>query len=291
MARATTFLLLAALLGAAHATSLHPDTRTKRRRAKLERKVRDLFCSREDPCYRRGSLMQADPRQNETHAVCFDGAGASRPAKLTMVTLAANLPGDYNTLLRHNRIKEADKFGYEYCEYTHALEDKRDIAWSKVVAIRVLLEHGRKQVAWMDADALIVNPTPFEEITGPHFSPSAGARKDLVLTDDFTQDSPINSGVLVTRSTPWSVYFWKSIWEDFPEAISHSWWEQEAIILFRARRSEDFSKHVAIVPHRLMNSHAGDDAGPNSFVVHAAGGHQNGKYENLARDFGYLRDA
>lgn len=190
-----------------------------------------------------------------------------------MLSLVVGLNVDFVTALRANRALEADVYGYEYCEYSHKLEDSRDVAWSKVLAIQELLRQGRQNIVWMDADAYFVALKPFADITGPYF----GEGRDMVFTDDL-EGRPINSGVVVMRNTEWTVSFWQHIWTDFPEAVHHVFWEQRAIVLYRQRKPVDFAAHTAIVPHRLMNN-VGSYSG--EFIAHVAGGHVNNKYERI----------
>merc|ERR1712216_46208 len=79
-------------------------------------------------------------------------------------------------------------------------------------------------------------------------------RKDLVFTNDYqeplhkdaTPASMINSGVFLTRGTPWAQKFWAEVWESFPfpEGMiipgvgGNS--EQTGIELYRLRHPEEF---------------------------------------------------
>jgi hypothetical protein len=214
------------------------------------------------------------------HATCYGNSSAG----VTMVSLVAGLPEDYVSELLRNRLELAQFGSYEYCQYSMVLEQSRDAAWSKVLAISALLAKGRKTVVWIDADAVMIHPKRFEDVLH-----ETEHEKELTFTNDYDEDghragpsSSINTGVCMTRNSPWAKQFWKSIFNDFPEAINDPWWDQRAVLLYRDRRSSAFDAHANIVGWRLMNTWAKEDDG-NSFIIHKAGGHAMGKYIDLLR--------
>merc|ERR1711933_537789 len=102
-----------------------------------------------------------------------------------------------------------------------------------------------------------------------------------LFTNDFREEynaeasekSPINTGVFIVRNHPWSVRFWKSVWEDFPNAINAKTCEQKAVEMFRAAKPEEFANNTVIIPHRHMNTWIREwDKGKstNDFIVHYA---------------------
>ena len=238
------------------ADSLRTESEQSLRMAAVEELVLRLFRSESDV--------------SGEYSTCF--TRASKPT-LTIVSLVAGLPADYVAALRENRALEGDAYGYEYCEYNHSLEDSRDVAWSKVVAIRELLKQNKSTLVWMDGDAFFTTRKPFEEFTKPYFD----AGKEMVFTDDLPGGSKVNSGVVAMRNTEWTKSFWKHIWEDYPEALQDSLWEQKAIDLHMERHKEVLP-HIQIIEHKKMNS-VGRDWGP--FIAHKAGGHVSDKYQKL----------
>lgn len=231
--------------------------------------------------------LVGDLFDNDIDQVCHGSGHSSAGSsanRLTLLTLAVGLSTAYMDILRADRKRLADTFGYESCIVTHSLTDERAIVWSKLIAVRKLLEHGRSKVAWIDADALIANPERFENIADPYF----GAGKQIVFTNDFDEGdaeasprSSINLGVFVTLNTEWTREFWRSIYDEFPEALGHHFQEQQAVMLYRNKYPENFESHAQIVRNRLMNSLL-SRVHPTDFVVHAAGGKANrGKYEQL----------
>jgi hypothetical protein len=211
-------------------------------------------------------------RLQEVNAT-FDCSSNQPHPNLTIVTVSAGLPDDFVQLLRKNRLMEANEYGYEYCQFSHPLDTSRDLAWSKVKAIQELLSHGRKRIVWMDADAFFTNKKSFDGITGSYLH-----KKDIVFTDDKIDSSPVNTGVMDMRNTPWTVAFWQSVYDKFPEAIDHHFWDQQGVILYRQRFRSDFDEHCEIIDHALMNS-VGEKEAP--FIAHRAGGHYWSKYHEL----------
>merc|ERR1740121_684052 len=86
---------------------------------------------------------------------------------------------------------------------------------------------------------------------------------------------------MIIRNTEWSARFWKSVWEDFPEAINDRFWEQRAILLYRERKRRKFVNNAHIIPHRIMNTWKNEEK-LGDFIIHAAGGHGGrAKYDEL----------
>jgi len=203
----------------------------------------------------------------------------SRKPMATILSLVAGVSTEYKNVLRQNRALEANKFGYEYCEFSHTFDETRAPAWSKILAMEELMRRGRETLIWMDADAYFVTLKSFEDITQVHFDQG----KDIVFTDD-TGGRPVNSGVFVTRNSPWSKAFWKSVY-DVPNprrrVKTARWHDQAGIYKYRNDKRDDFDRHVAIIPRHIMNSLNGDAP---DFIVHQAGSrgsHDVGKYDAL----------
>jgi len=201
-------------------------------------------------------------------AKCF---GSKQPA-MVIISLVADFKPEYVRALRHNRVSVALAQNYKYCEYSHTLDTGRDIAWSKIIAVRHLLKSQSLPVIWMDADAIFTANKRFESITDKPLQ-----TKDIVFTDDLK--GRINTGVFVTKTTTWTQKFWTSVYNDFPEALHHPWWDQQAVLLYQQRNPSDFAQHTKIVPHRRMNA---VDSYTGDFIAHPAGGHARmDKYDVL----------
>lgn len=245
---------------------MNSQAQLRQHQATLARKVSKLFAGID-------SGLSAHELHEGEYAACF---GQHRTnAKLTIISLVSGLPADFVKALRGNRLKEADKYGYEYCEYRTSLDKSRDVAWSKVLAIQDLFEKNRSVVAWMDADAYFVSLKPFERIVQEHLD----AGKDAVFTDDINHGE-LNTGVMVLKNSPWTKKFLHAIYNDYPDAIKDPFWEQRAALDFLRDRPVEFRTHATIVPHHLMNNVA---SSTGEFVAHAAGGHGAKKYQIILR--------
>jgi hypothetical protein len=218
-------------------------------------------------------------------SICESDIPGQTPST-TFLTIAAKVSGTYMEFLAADRQNLAKLNGNaEVCIVDHGLNSDRDIAWSKVVAMRALLEVGKRNIVWIDADALAVNPKSFADIEAEFFP----ASKSILFTNDFDEGydkdasalSSINSGVMITRNTAWSTHFWKSVWEDFPEALHNNIvWEQKAVLMYREANPTDFAENAHIIPHRIMNTGTLEHR-PEDFIIHAAGGHGKNKYNDL----------
>lgn len=87
-----------------------------------------------------------------------------------LVTLAA---GRYLQLLEMSRITFRDyakKWDYDYVEVTESLDESRPYAWTKLLAIRELLDQ-YEFVFYVDSDALILrDDTDIETLTQSDFA-------------------------------------------------------------------------------------------------------------------------
>jgi len=232
------------------------------------------------------------PGAAEGAATCY----GSPKANLTMLTLAKGLPDDYSAALLRNRLKLATFGDYEYCQYNHVLDEMRDPAWSKVLALSALLEQGRQRVVWMDADAVMAHPKRFEDV--------AHSSKDLTFTNDFEESgtaaspsSSINTGVFMTQNSPWSRQFWSTVYKDFPnpegkfmhpdipDLGGNGRFDQFGVLMYRHEHPSDFAAHANIVGWRSMNTWLHQDDG-KAFIVHAAGGAEaKGKYNDILHKY------
>merc|ERR1719210_964969 len=114
-----------------------------------------------------------------------------------------------------------------------------DAAWSKVTTIRVLLKIGRPAVAWIDADALIMNFHKTFRFAVPDFYTNESV--NVVISDGHNGTQAINTGVMLVKNAPWSKGFLKSVWEDYKLADP---WDPNAILGYRDSHVGDFITHV-----------------------------------------------
>ena len=98
----------------------------------------------------------------------------------------------------------------------------RPISWSKIPLIQEAFRAGAEFVWWVDADALVVDPSrSVRDVIEP------GKDFYLVRHDDGRRRSP-NAGIMLLRNTPWMTNVLQQIW-DMEEYTEHKWWETAAI--------------------------------------------------------------
>lgn len=160
-------------------------------------------------------------------------------------------------------------------DYEVVLETKvvglgaRPVSWAKLALIRDLLDE-HEVVVWIDADAVIVDPT--DDIARPGRAPI-----DLVSHRVDGADVP-NAGVMVVRRSPAAVRLIERVWER-TEYLHHRWWENAALIAaiggdpdvgLRSRRERLRARRwIGSLDHR-WNSIPPCPA-PDPAIVHLAG--------------------
>ena len=125
---------------------------------------------------------------------------------------------------------------------------RRPVSWAKIPLIQQALRSGADFVFWVDADALIVDPSrSIREVIEP------GNDFYLARLDDGHR-TYLNGGVMLLRNSPWMSDFLQRVW-DLKEYIDHQWWETAAITHLLS--PESFSD-VGIPDGRTLISGSGD---------------------------------
>jgi hypothetical protein len=144
-----------------------------------------------------------------------------------LVTLAA---GKYIQLLEMSRItfqSYAKKWGYDYVEVNSSLDDTRPYAWTKILAIRELLDD-YDFVFYVDSDALILrDDTDIASIFNEDFAWPVGQ-----LNGKYCP----NAGVMAVRSCQSTKELFDLAYAQ-TDLIFNGWWEQAA--LMRVLQYED----------------------------------------------------
>ncbi|TPX32127.1 hypothetical protein SmJEL517_g04706 [Synchytrium microbalum] len=122
---------------------------------------------------------------------------------------------EYYRLTWPNKVEYAARHGYSIAEANEfpAVRNVQDInpRYVKVLAILSALTSARapEWIMWIDADAFFLNHTrTLEENLDDHYDlilPTAGKPP----TDKYM----INNGVYFIKNTPWSQYFYRTMWE------------------------------------------------------------------------------
>ena len=109
----------------------------------------------------------------------------------------------------------AERHGLAF-SFTQFTARERAPAWSKIIAIKEALLRGSDPVIWIDADALIVRPER-------DIRDSTDLGKDILVGPRF------NTGILLIRNTPWSLWFLDKVWNNqlVPE---HGTWDNAAFV-------------------------------------------------------------
>lgn len=137
-----------------------------------------------------------------------------------LVTLAA---GRYLQLLEMSRITFRDyakKWDYDYVEVTESLDESRPYAWTKLLAIRELLDQ-YEFVFYVDSDALILrDDTDIETLTQSDFAWPVGPINGKICP---------NAGVMAIRSSNASKQLFEMAYSQ-NDLIYNGWWEQAALM-------------------------------------------------------------
>lgn len=223
------------------------------------------------------------------NSLCF-GKG-----NITILSVAIGLPQDYLELLRSNRLAYAGTHNYRYCEVQTVLDFNRHPHWTKVKATALLLSFA-DTVMHIDADALIVNHSvTIESIMESATQNLSG--KHVIYSSDFKQKqdggvdakSYISSAVYIMRSTAWSKALLEAEHKYYRESSLFNEYEEiDALNLYRMKHSEEYARHVGIVPFRYMNSPCSENFNyyqPGDFIAHFTEGKTPEKYVHLASRF------
>lgn len=109
-------------------------------------------------------------------------------------------------------------------------EGDRSASWGKIPLIQGAFQKGAEFVWWVDADALVVDPSrSIREVIEP------GKDCYFVQHDDGRRSNP-NAGIMLLRNSPWMMDFLQRVW-DLEVYVDHKWWENAAIIHLLSRDS------------------------------------------------------
>jgi hypothetical protein len=115
----------------------------------------------------------------------------------------------------------AVRHGYDLVVRTEVSGLTRPPSWAKVVLLRELLDT-YDVVVWIDADAIVVDPTG-------DIAPGV-PRRPMSLVSHVIDGVPVpNCGVMVLRRGPDALSLLGRMWRRV-ELIDHRWWENAALI-------------------------------------------------------------
>jgi hypothetical protein len=167
---------------------------------------------------------------------------------IAILTLATSHIASYSRFSFANKLRYAQRHGYDFFFYTSALDRTRPPAWSKVrVLQRHLLDYD--WVLWTDADSLIMNHSiPLQSIL------SRIASQNMIMTPG--PRDKYNTGQWLVRSCDWSAAILQQIWDEVD--LSKSWylrnpWEQRALAEL-VKRTHLLANYIFVPSMREMKS-------------------------------------
>jgi len=116
----------------------------------------------------------------------------------------------------------ADRHGYALDLRTEVLDGSRPAPWSKVVLLRRLLAD-HDEALWIDADALVVDPSRdlADEVPPDRFLALVQHRYGEALKP--------NTGVMLIRAGETADAFLDELW-NATDLVEHRWWENAAVL-------------------------------------------------------------
>ncbi len=110
----------------------------------------------------------------------------------------------------------------------------RPPAWTKIRLMADILDSGAEGVMWVDADCLVVDPTP-DPLAALGEAPEADLR--IAYHHYYVRPQPgilvrfemPNTGVVILRNSSWSRAFLQRVWDN-TAWLEHEWWENAAVM-------------------------------------------------------------
>jgi hypothetical protein len=177
------------------------------------------------------------------------------------------------SLLNHRLY--CDRHGYAFIE-SGEFDSSRPVCWSKLPAILAAMKE-YEWVLWADSDTLVLDPdVQLERFCDSNCDLVVQYQEhwwELIGVEDGTARSPMNSGVFLIRSSPWSLGFLREAYAQTQFVTAGETWdgigEQEAMNhLFRTK--PEYREHIKYV-HGLQTSPKLFT--PGDFIVHFYGNH------------------
>lgn len=222
-----------------------------------------------------GNLARAHVRQRHALADVGEEPTMSNPSsQFAIVTLSTPEISVYALPTEANKAAYCRRHGYHFHAYRERM-DTRPPAWSKIPALCRSIEICEAEwFFWLDADALIANPTISLESL-------VDREADLIVAKDC---NGINMGCFLLRNNARTREFLHLV--DGRNAFTHHpWWEQAAVN--DVLSSGESSICVRYVAQRLINSApSGSESAayqPGDFVLHLAGVSTEGRADHINR--------
>lgn len=201
-------------------------------------------------------------------------SGKARP-RIALATLYDEAYAPVGWMCRNALARYGKRHGHDVVVAKSAEMD-RPAAWAKVRLVQSLFEQGYDHVFWIDADALIIDPSHdvADLITDS---------KDMHLVQHplpwYSAPAP-NTGVFLIRNCDWSRDLLKRMW-DLDQYAEGIWWENAAFIHLMGLRDfqeqgidparcEIDTSRMAWLPERWNRLHLKQEPGA-TIIRHYAG--------------------
>lgn len=211
------------------------------------------------------------------------GFSASRRVdRVALCTLGAGAHGELLDIAMPRLEEFATRHGYELVAHRRLLAPERPPSWSKVVALYELAA-SFERVVWVDADAVVVDPSVD---LAAQLRP--GRNLGLAVHRYDGNEVP-NCGVWVLRGGRWARHFLERVWS-CTDLIEHRWWENAAVLRLLGYTTTEPVARVArtAVWHRFQELDVAWNAVPVVYVerpriVHLAGLDQSTRVRELSQ--------
>ncbi len=185
----------------------------------------------------------------------------ARQAQFTIATLYTPEIADVGSRTSRIVARYALRHGYQAIIAREVLDASRHPAWSKLLLVeQFLVDHPDcAWLMWIDADAVITNPTQrLEDLVDKNV--------DFLVAEDRSAGS-INTGVFFVRNCTAALHMLRRAYTKV-QYLHHPCWEQPAVT--EALRECSGTLRSRIVSRRLFNSFF-DEYQKGDFIVHFAG--------------------
>ncbi|MGL4513963.1 MAG: DUF273 domain-containing protein [Lacipirellulaceae bacterium] len=143
------------------------------------------------------------------------------PPRVCVATLYDSRFAPIGDFCRTSLVEYGRRHGYDVV-YAAGIDTGRPMSWEKLPFIESLFDAGYDYVFWIDADALVVDPSrPIDELLKPD--------KALYVVRHTINNRPcVNMGVFLLRNCEWSRRLLRDL-GCLKRYLHHPWWETAAM--------------------------------------------------------------
>lgn len=152
----------------------------------------------------------------------YMGREGSNTVKIGMVTLSTPNIESYAKFARGLWRIYCHKNNIDFVVHRNVIDKARPPSWSKIPAIKKMMDEGYDWVWWVDADSL---PVSMEHDIWKILA-KVPVDIEVILC---TNGRHIECNTIITRNSKWARDFFDKVWNNSKD-INHSWWEQKSVI-------------------------------------------------------------